>query len=289
MIAATQLLLYFFLFEPILQYMGYSPSLNYLQFGLLSLSTILIAAGGYIINDVNDIEIDKINKPGKNMIGIALKRSNAMIMYYTITTIGIIIGVYLSVVLREQYLSLVNVFCAAMLWWYAVSLKRTILLGNILVALMIAASIVVVYLFEPRAYSNEVFYYIIAAYASFAFIINLARELIKDLEDVAGDKEHHAKTLAVVSKPFVSKAIISLLITLLISTLSYFQYLQIVENEILVFMYITFLIQIPLLLLLIFIWVFNTTGAYHRLGIFTKLIMLSGVLSILLFYKLFIS
>ena len=128
-----------------------------------------------------------------------------MILYYVLTTIGIAIGVYLSVVLRQQYLSLVIVFCAAVLWFYAISLKKVIFAGNIAVASMVALSVFIVYIFEPKAYNKEVLLWIFAAYAIFAFLINWVREIIKDIEDVEGDRSQGAKNTCGGCRTFLLK------------------------------------------------------------------------------------
>ena len=287
MIAATQLLLFYFLITPVLSFLGDKPSLNDTQFLLLCFSTILIAAGGYIINDINDIAIDRINKPGKNFIGVKIKKSTAVILYYVLTTLGIAIGVYLAVVLRQQYLSLVNVFCAAVLWYYAVSLKKTIFISNIAVAFMVAASVFIVYLFEPVAYDNEILLWIISAYTFFAFIINWIREIVKDIEDVEGDRSEGIRTLPVVAGPFFSKALVTSLTLALMTSLGYLQYMQISQNEVTVFLYLMFAIQLPLFLMLVFVWTFESKKAMHNIGLFIKFIMLTGVSTIFVFYKLF--
>ena len=153
---------------------------------LLCLGTIMIAAAGYVINDYYDVKIDYINKPERVVVGRFLKRRSIIIIHATLSTLGVIAGVLVS-----WQIGVINFFVIGLLWLYSNQLKRLPLLGNITVALLTGLSVFVVYLL----YQESIFLF--ATYAFFAFFISLIREIIKDMEDVEGDKKFDCNTLPI--------------------------------------------------------------------------------------------
>ena len=103
-------------------------TLNNYEFLLLVLSTITIAAGGYIINDIFDTQTDAINKPDKVYIGPVFKRYNAIICYLTLTTVGISLGIYISLNINIPLASIVFITIALLLFLYSFALKKICLL-----------------------------------------------------------------------------------------------------------------------------------------------------------------
>lgn len=175
------------------------------QYYLLIVSTICIAAGGYIINDIMDQEIDKSNKPNKTIVGITISESLAYNLYVLFTLIGVGIGFYLSkVILRPNFVT-VFIMCAALLYVYATSFKQITLVKNIVVAFLLAFSIFIIDLFlifpatdtTNRAQMFPVFSVLID-FGIIAFILNFMREIVKDMEDVNGDYNYGIKTIPVV-------------------------------------------------------------------------------------------
>lgn len=154
---------------------------------LLSISTVLIAAGGYIINDYYDIKIDYVNRPDRVVVGRFLKRRSILFLHAFVTAFGVLIGISIS-----WQLGLVNFLAAGLLWLYSNQLKRLALLGNISIAFLTGLAVIVVYIL----YQESVFLF--SAYAFFAFFISLIREIIKDMEDIEGDRKFDCKTLPIV-------------------------------------------------------------------------------------------
>lgn len=154
---------------------------------ILVLCTTFIAAAGYVINDYYDIKIDYVNKPDRVVVGRFFKRRAIIILHATFNFIGILGGFWLS-----WEIGLVNSLAAGLLWLYSNLLKRLPLFGNISVALLTGMSVFIVYIF----YRESLFLF--AAYASFAFFISLIREIIKDMEDIEGDRKFDCKTLPLV-------------------------------------------------------------------------------------------
>jgi len=153
---------------------------------LLSLGTVLITAAGYVINDYYDVKIDYVNKPERVVVGRFLKRRHILILHGTLNTVGLVAGVLVS-----WQVGVINFLAIGLLWLYSNQLKRLPLLGNIAVASLTGLSVIVVYVL----YRESLFLF--ATYAFFAFFISLIREIIKDMEDVEGDKKFDCKTLPI--------------------------------------------------------------------------------------------
>ncbi len=183
-IMVTQILTRYFLVDDNPIIIGDNVT-NY-KLPLILISTALIAAAGYIINDYFDIKIDLINKPNEVYVGRTISRRKALLTHQIFSGIGIAIGFLLGL-----KIFLLNIFAVTILWFYASVFKKKPFSGNFLVAILSALCISEIGFY----YTQNTF--IIHTYAIFAFFITLIREIIKDLEDMAGDKIHGAKTLPI--------------------------------------------------------------------------------------------
>lgn len=157
------------------------------RFFLLCVSTVCIAAAGYIINDYYDIKIDTINRPRRVVIGRVLSRRQAIFTHTALNATGIGLSAYVG--LR---LGMVHFMAGFLLWLYSNQLKRLPFAGNFAVALLTAATLWVVAVYNPQ---NHL---LVAAYSVFAFFITLIREIVKDMEDVRGDATFGCQTLPIV-------------------------------------------------------------------------------------------
>ena len=154
---------------------------------ILSVSTVLIAAAGYVINDYYDIKIDLINKPERVVVGKSITRRYAILFHSLLSMAGVILGFVLS-----WKIAAVNFASATLLWWYSNSLKRRPFIGNFVVALLTGVAIWLV----DSLYKTG--HMLIVTYASFAFFMTLIREIIKDMEDLKGDQTFGCQTLPIV-------------------------------------------------------------------------------------------
>ncbi len=170
---------------------------------LLSLSTVLIAAAGYIINDYYDIKIDLVNHPDKVIVGIDVSRRIAIVLHSIFNVAGIAIGAYISL-----YFGAINVIAAFFLWWYSNFLKRLPFIGNLMIGFLSGLAIVLIAFLYPES-TRE-----IIIYGFFAGFFSLIREIIKDLEDLTGDEKFGCKTLPVVWGVRKSKLFIYVLLFL---------------------------------------------------------------------------
>ena len=175
---------------------------------LISLSTVLIAASGYIINDYYDIKIDLVNKPDRVVIGRYVKRRWALMINQIFNGLGILLGLFIS-----RKVALVNLTAVFCLWLYANQLKRLAFWGNLLVAILTGFSLLILAVYYP-GHQKEVW-----VYAIFSFFITLIREIIKDMEDVKGDEKHGCRTLPIIWGIARTKLLVYVLIASFITTL----------------------------------------------------------------------
>lgn len=175
------------------------------------LACVFVAAGGYIINDIFDIETDQINKPEKLILSKHISLKAARIFYAILTTLGITSGFLVGLGMGILCLVL-----AILLYFYSSDLKGEMLQGNLLIAMMAG---MVVYVSSRGVYNVSHTYF--GEYASIAFFITMVREIIKDIEDIEGDKAHDYQTYPVVKGIQKSKylSLIFLTITFLIVVL----------------------------------------------------------------------
>lgn len=157
------------------------------QLAFIVLSTLFIAASGYIINDYYDIKIDLVNKPHRVVIGRYIKRRWAMVINQIFNVAGLLLGLLVG---KKVFLvNLLAVFC---LWLYSNQLKRLPFWGNLMIAILTGFSLLVLAVHYP-GHQREVW-----IYAIFSFEITLIREIIKDMEDLKGDEKHGCKTLPII-------------------------------------------------------------------------------------------
>ena len=207
-IVLTQVLFHTAILDTILLPLGTGPSIDGWNFILLVVSSVLIAAAGYIINDYFDINIDQINKPTANVVDKIVSRRWAMAWHFVLSGVGILLSAWVAWRTGFWYILLGNFMCVLLLFGYSVSLKRKLLFGNILISLLTAWVILVIGLaeftspvftsskiVEASGKDHSVFSLL---YAGFAFISSLIREAIKDIEDMQGDEKYGCRTMPIV-------------------------------------------------------------------------------------------
>lgn len=264
-------------------------ALNDWQYGLLILSTCLIAAGGYVINDIYDQRTDHINKPNKQIIGVAISEATAHNIYLILNTIGVIIGFYLSNVILKPGFAAIFIFIAATLYIYSTTLKKIALLGNIAVAVLLSLSVIIIGVFDmfPATYSGNQavmanLFSILLDYGIFAFMINFLREIVKDLEDMDGDYQDGMKTLPIVfGTARTSKSLSFLGIIPIVVLLSYINKYFIPNDLLIATIYSLLTILGPLIYFSIKIFGAKSRRDFHRLSTVLKWILIFGILSVL--------
>ena len=157
------------------------------RFGLLVLSALLVAAAGYIINDYYDVKIDAINRPDRLVVGRVVRRRTAMLAHLVLSGAGVLLAAFLS-----PLLGAVTLGAAALLWGYSARFKRVALVGNVSIATLTAA---LVLLPELQLQTGNA---AVWPYALAAFLLTVVREIAKDVEDMRGDAQHGCRTLPLV-------------------------------------------------------------------------------------------
>lgn len=288
-IALTQVLFQFCIYYPL--YRGYIPDTDVLHFPMLVLASVFIAAAGYIINDYFDINIDEVNKPDRMVVGKYISRRWAIAWHFMLSISGIALTM-LALPLRQWYLVLANIFCVALLWFYSTTFKRKLLIGNIVISILTSWTILIIFFSKvsvtdallPQHHSQPKLFRFAFLYAGFAFIISLIREAIKDIEDMRGDARYGCRTMPIVWGTNTTKMYTTVWLIILIVILS------IVQVYVLQFRwwwavgYCILVIIVPLIDMLVKLFRANSTKQYHRLSNEAKVVMLTGILSMLFFY-----
>jgi len=289
LIALTQILIKYALFESF----NIELTLTTAQFTLLVLATLFIAAAGNIINDIYDIEADLVNKPEKVIVGKTISEKTALNLFIALNVLGVGIGFYLSNAIGRSGFAVIFVIISALLYIYASYLKQTLLIGNIIVSILVAVSILIVPVFDlipSITSSNRELYLdifkITLNYAVFAFMINLLREIIKDIEDVNGDYKAQMKTLPILIGR--DRATMFTFALSFIPLLAVVQYIVLdLYNNISAVVYFLIFVVGPMLYFTIKVFSAEQKNDYQHLSNVLKAIMLFGVLSLLLYPLVF--
>jgi 4-hydroxybenzoate polyprenyltransferase len=253
---------------------------------LLVISTVCIAAGGYVINNIMDQDTDEIAKPQNRVVGVSISETVAYNWYIALTIIGVGIGFYLSNVIYKPTFASMFILVATLLYVYATNLKQIPFLGNVIVALLLSISIIIIALFDVfpatdesnRSRMSEIFS-ILIDYAFFAFIINLIREMVKDMEDVDGDYQTGINTLPIAIGIQKTKMIVGVLTVIAIVILAYYVKTYLFELDYVVY-YTLVLIVGPLIYFGVKLLNAKEKKEYHHLSLVLKLILFFGIISI---------
>lgn len=258
------------------------------QYCILVLATVCIAAGGYIINNIFDVETDTENKPENVIVGKFVSETKAYNLYIGFTVIGVAMGFYLSNVINKPSFASIFIIIATTLYFYATSLKQSLLIGNFIVALLLSFSVVIIGVFdlyplifiENRAVLGLLFG-ILLDYAIFSFIINFIREIVKDLQDLNGDFNQGMNTLPIVfGIKRTAKLVFALSFIPIILILNYINTNLFSSGLVYGTLYGLILILAPLIYFSTKIWSAKTTQDFHHLSTVLKWILFFGILSI---------
>ncbi|KGO80698.1 prenyltransferase [Flavobacterium cauense R2A-7] len=283
MLALMQLVFHFVFFknQPELEL-----ALSDVEFILLVIATVCIAAGGYVINNIMDQETDDFSKPENVIVGKHISEGMAYNIYVAFNIIGVGIGFYLSNIIQKPMFSAVFIVVAGTLYMYATSLKQNLLIGNIIVALLLSFSVVIIGIFDLYPITQEsnqlqmaTLFSILLDYALFAFMINFIREIVKDIEDMDGDYNSGMSTLPIVLGKERTAKIAFGLTFIPIALLIYYMNENLMEVQ-LVIVYLLLFVLAPLLYFLIKIWNAKTKKDFKHLSLVLKLVLLFGILSV---------
>ena len=241
-------------------------------FWLLVSATVLVAAGGYVINDYYDVKIDAVNRPRRRVVGRTLTRRAAMLTHLTLSALGIGLGLLVG-----WAVGAVTAGAALLLWGYSARLKRQMLIGNLTIAALGAAMVLVVEV-GARTHSRAVW-----VYAALGAALTLIREIIKDAEDMRGDARFGCRTLPIVAGLPRTRMVLYGLLAGLATALLLIMMRRPEAWRFNGFLLLT--VGAPLGLLAT--WLARADRRLHfaRLSQLGKLLMLAGMLSMLLYYQ----
>lgn len=294
-IVITQVLFYYCIILPAfgnVQPGGLPHFLDWNRFWLLSFSSVLIAAAGYIINDYFDLNIDQVNKPDAIVIQKIIKRRWAIFWHFLLSLIGVMIAMYVSWKIGSWLVGPINLLCVFLLLFYSTTFKKKFLIGNIIISLLTAWVVLVLYMSEldiarlrDPVYHHTItrVFKVAVLYAGFAFVISLIREVIKDMEDMQGDERYGCRTMPIVWGMPATKVFAGVwLIVLILAVLVILVY-GMMQGWWLAAVYSVFLVIMPLTLLLSKLYSSVSQKDFHQVSTWIKIVMLTGILSMLFF------
>ncbi|MBP6025537.1 geranylgeranylglycerol-phosphate geranylgeranyltransferase [Ferruginibacter sp.] len=303
-IVVTQCLFYYLITLTIFNNYTAVPVLSEKLFWFIVVSSVFIAAAGYIINDYFDLNIDRVNKPDKLVVEKIIKRRWAIVWHLVLSFAGLVISTWVCIKMFDWHTLLagtINLLCVIALWLYSTNYKRQLLIGNILISLLTAWTILILYVINTKSWfmtkifydikhnydmaSTKLFKYAVL-YAGFAFIISLIREVIKDMEDMEGDAKYGCKTMPIVWGIPATKVFTAVWLIVAVAALVIIQVYALYLGWWWSAAYCVVTIIIPLLWILRKLYKAQVAKDYHQLSTAIKLVMLAGILS-MVFIKIY--
>jgi 4-hydroxybenzoate polyprenyltransferase len=270
--------------------------LTLFHFLLLAMSTVFIAAAGYIINDYFDIKIDQLNRPGKVVVGMVIPGKTAIIAHIVFNILGIGMAGYVAFYARHFEWLVLQAGCIALLWTYSTTYKRQYITGNITISLLTALTVIALYAYEPAlqqlakypfqpgAITSSLPVWILGVYAFFAFMLTWIREIVKDMEDMEGDAAGGCTTMPIKHGLAFAARFATALALLAITPLLLSCFVLYFHGYTLLSFYVLALLTVPVAFWIRMLWRGPASPAhYHRCSQVLKLIMLSGICSLLIY------
>jgi len=155
--------------------LSYKGEYSSVKVFLAAITASLTMSAGNIINDIYDLNGDKINHPLRPLPSGVISLKAALIYYFILLAVSLLLSLFIS-----NLNFAVNLISVLMLYLYSYKLKRVALGGNLTVSLLTGLAFI-----YGGVTVNNIYNSIIPAL--FAFLINLIREIVKDMEDAEGD------------------------------------------------------------------------------------------------------
>ncbi len=285
-IGLTQIVVQYWVIRPKVVAVGLSTTLDEQSFLGLMLYTMLIAGAGNIINDILDANIDQINKPQKMIIHRLISLEKAYLAYYFLNGAALLIALILDIYLQKTYFLSIGFGIIMLLYAYSKWFKQQILIGNIVVALLCAFTPGIVWLTEQSAIQQleqvnpllaSEMTSLLKVYVLFALLSTMYREIVKDLQDIVGDKMHGCKTLPIVVGIKTTKWVALLFGGALAIVLVIFMQPFLTSELYVKFSYLILAVLLPLLLSFGYLWKAQQTKHFNQLSQGIKVIMLIGL------------
>lgn len=303
----TQYAIRFGIIYPFLDQGGLSLFLDEKLFAMLAIATVSIAAAGYIINDYFDVKLDSVNKPQQLIIGQIISRRVSMFLHIVLNFIGLGLAFYIALKIGHPFLVLIQFSAALLLWYYSINFKKRVLIGNIIIGALTAlvpftaGYYEVVVMFDQLTtidsnnvlatsgigsllFSIKYLMYWVLGYSGFAFLLSVIREIIKDCEDIEGDKAFDCKTLPIVYGIEKTKKVALFIALITLLSVGIVEYVQILSKDWPSLIYFIVLISLPITWVSFRIWKAETKRHFFIISQAIKIIMLFGIMYILVIY-----
>lgn len=278
---------------PILNAAAFGEQLPWYILLLLIVATVLIAAGGYVINDYFDVKIDRINRPDEVIVTRSVSKPEAMRLSVSLSVVGAVCGLVIAWLLRSITIASIFILVPGLLWFYSSSYKRLFMIGNLTIALLAAMTPMMVALTNvailqlryeailPYTTLVHDLYVWLGGFALFAFLLTWIREIVKDMQDQMGDRELECHSMPVVWGETWTKIFVTVLIVLTLAIIGHLWY-RVLPFPIgwtsLSTRYILFGIVIPLICALSLLWTAKIPSDYKNCQRLVKFTMLLGML-----------
>ena len=278
---------------PILDDVAFGEQLPWYILLLIAAATILIAAGGYVINDYFDIKIDRINRPDQLIVTQYISKENAMRLSIGLSGVGMICGLVAAWLLRSSTIAILFAIIPGLLWFYSSSYKRLLIIGNVTIALLSALSPMMIAIANvaqlqlkystilPYTTLEHDIYAWVGGFSLFAFLLTWIREIVKDLQDQMGDRELECHSMPIVWGNIVTKIVVTALIVLTTVLIGWFWYSLLPFDhswQSFSTRYIVLAIIIPLWGALWLLWAAKIPSDYRTCQQVLKLTMFLGML-----------
>ena len=278
---------------PLLHLAQFSEQMPWWVLTLLILSTILIAAGGYVINDYFDVKIDRINRPDDLIVTRHISREGAMRLFQVLSGIGVAAGLAVAWWAHSWTLMMIIVVMPGLLWFYSASYKRQLIVGNIVVAFASALVPLLVaianadylrYLYGQALQYTPItgqLYVWLGAFSLFAFLVTWVREMVKDIQDIQGDREMECRTMPIVWGIQTTKVIATILLIIVATLIAYIAFAVLpfpYTWQSFATRYIVFGLVTPIICAIVLLWASTTPLEYRRTQLIIKFLMFMGVM-----------
>jgi len=290
--------LHAWLIIPLLLPYHVDPATPLSLFWLYSLALILIAAGGYVINAYFDVPIDVVNKPDHVIVSVSVSKKAARQFYLILTITGALAGFFVAWRAHSSMLAIFIFLLIGLLWFYSSTYKRQFMIGNLIVAFVVALVPLAVAALEQSFLSLRYgdllnftripakLYSWTGGYALFAFLLTWLREVIKDMEDEPGDRKMECHTMPIQwgikrTKLFLY-ALIAITLFLLYLVVSAIDF----PNDFITMRYFLFGIVLPCAWVVYRLMKANTAHDFKTISSVLKIIMLIGIGYTVAFYFL---
>jgi len=278
---------------PILRAAYFGEQLPWWLLALLILATVLVAAGGYVINDYFDVKIDAINRPDRLIVTRSVSKQQAMRLFQVLTVAGVLCGLAAAWCVRSWVVAVIFVFVPGLLWFYSASYKRQLIIGNLTVALvsaicplLIAVSNVAylkmhftdingINVLDYTTLPRDIYLWI-GGFAAFAFLGTWIREIIKDMQDQMGDRELECHSMPVVFGEQPTKIIVTVMLVLMAGAVCWLAWC--VMPSPLTKRYALFGLLVPIACVLWLLWSARISSDYRTTQLVMKFVLFMGVL-----------